>query len=77
MYIVQEAPGMSKEDQKHVYVIKKRLTIDLKGVPFEYEELVGKCTDCREAERYLAADPAAYIAEDAVYTLDDLSPYVH
>lgn len=54
---------MKNEDAQLVYVIKKRVTIELNGKPFEYEELVGKCTGGIALEQMLQQHSDAYIAE--------------
>ena len=60
------------DKEKHVYEIKKRVTIDLSGESFEYEELLGKCTSSDEAKMILARHPEAYIANDTTYERSDL-----
>jgi len=67
---------MKKEDDNnHVYVIKRRMMIELADGPFEYEELLGKCTSSDAAEKILLTHPEAYISEDSVYTDFDLIRY--
>jgi len=64
-----------QDEKNHVYLIKQRKQIELADGPFEYEELVGKCTCPEEAKRILDAHPDAYISEDSVYTDTDLFLY--
>jgi len=66
----------TEKEANHIYVIKKRKQIDLDGTPFEYEELVGKCTCPEEARKIIDANPGAYISDDSVYTETDLFRYV-
>jgi len=64
---------MEKPDNsRHVYIIKKRVTIELTDGPFEYEELLGKCTSSDEAKTILKRHPDAYIAKDTTYDHSDL-----
>ncbi len=60
------------EDAQHVYIIKKRVTIELSGEPFVYEELLGKCTSSDEAKAVIKHHPDAYIANDTTYDHSDL-----
>ncbi len=63
---------LKREEERHVYIIKKKVTIDLDGKPFEYEELLGKCTDCEEAKKIVERCDGAYISEDTTYGHIDL-----
>ena len=65
-----------EKETNHIYIIKQRRQIDLDGTPFEYEELVGKCTCPATAKKILDAHPGAYISDDSVYTRGDLFRYV-
>jgi len=65
-------PGAKKN---HIYVIKQRVTIALANGPFEYEELLGKCTSPEAARKILDDHPDAYISEEPTYTDSDLIRY--
>ncbi len=62
-------------EERHIYVIKKKVTVVVGGKPFEYDELLGKCTDCEEAKKILARCQGAFIAHDTVYDHSDLFRY--
>lgn len=62
-------------DNNHIYIIKERKTVNMTDGPFEYEELVCKCTSPEEAQKVLEAHPEAYISEDSTYTVSDLFRY--
>lgn len=62
---------LTEKETNHIYVIKQRRRIDLDGRPFEYDELVGKCTSSEEARKIVDATPDTYISDDAVYTVGD------
>lgn len=64
-----------ERERNHIYIIKQRVTIDLDNRPFEYEELLGKCTSPEEAKKILETHPEAYISEDSTYTDSDLFRY--
>jgi hypothetical protein len=67
---------MKMEDtNNHIYIIKKRKKVDLADGPFEYEELLAKCTSPEEAKKILDEHPDAYISEDSTYTHSDLFRY--
>jgi len=66
--------GIEKTKQ-HIYIIKQRRKINLATGPFEYEELLGKCTSPEEARKILEDHPGAYISEDSVYSESDLYRY--
>lgn len=61
--------------EQHIYIIKRKQKVELSGAPFEYEELLGKCTSDDEAARILARHPDAYISETSVYSHGDLFRY--
>ncbi|WP_345971370.1 MULTISPECIES: hypothetical protein [Sulfurimonas] len=61
--------------KQHIYIIKQRKRINLASGPFEYEELLGKCTSTEEAKKILDAHPDAYISEDSTYSDSDLFRY--
>lgn len=64
---------MKKHDpMEPIYIIKKKMTVEIQGAPFEYEELIGKCTDCETAKRYLESHPGSFISEESVYSREDL-----
>jgi hypothetical protein len=60
------------ETMEPIYIIKKKMTIELQGEPFEYEELIGKCTDCEAAKHYLETHPGSFISEESTYSKDEL-----
>ena len=63
----------SGKDEKRIYIIKQRKRIELPEGPFEYEELVGKCTSRDDAEKIIAANPGSYLSEEqSVYSEFDL-----
>jgi len=60
---------------QHIYIIKQRKKVTLSSGPFEYEELLGKCTSPQEAKKILKDHPGAYISEDSTYSESDLFRY--
>jgi len=63
----------TKKADQHIYIIKLRKQINLADGPFEYEELLGKCTCPEKAREILDAYPNAYISEeDSTYANSDL-----
>lgn len=58
--------------ENHIYIIKKKVTVDIAGEPFEYDELLGKCTEMDEIEKILSNEPEAFVADDHAYTYSDL-----
>lgn len=66
---------MADYDTNHIYIIKERKKIEMAAGPFEYEELLCKCTSIEEARRVLDTHPEAYISEDSTYNSSDLFRY--
>ncbi len=62
-------------ENNHIYIIKERKTVTMANGPFEYEELLCKCTSPEEARKVLSSHPEAYISEDSTYTSSDLFRY--
>lgn len=66
---------MTDYEKNHIYIIKERKKVEMANGPFEYEELLCKCTSPKEAKRVLDSHPEAYISEDSTYNSSDLFRY--
>jgi hypothetical protein len=75
MIIKLELIMKTEVENNHIYIIKQRMKINLASGPFEYEELLGKCTSPEAVKKILDAHPNAYISEDSTYTDSDLFRY--